>query len=108
MVLGAPAPMSWTLTQSGTTVTGPVLVTLPNGIVLLNGFLNGTLSGNSLTYTISVGPGAIPTQPSCAGQITGTMTVTVGSPSTLSGSTMVSSSNCTAPIAGGSITLTKQ
>ena len=47
--------MVWTLTQSGTSVSGPVLVRLPNGVVLLNGFLTGTLSGSSLAYTISVG-----------------------------------------------------
>ena len=52
--------MVWTLTQSGTSVSGPVLVRLPNGVVLLNGFLTGTLSGSSLAYTISVGQQGIP------------------------------------------------
>src|SRR5262249_29081670 len=51
------ARMSWNLTQVNAVVSGPVLVLLPNGIVLLNGFLNGTLAGMSLTYTISVGNG---------------------------------------------------
>ena len=64
--------MVWTLTQSGTSVSGPVLVRLPNGVVLLNGFLTGALSGSSLTYTISVGQQGIPSQPACAGQLGGT------------------------------------
>jgi hypothetical protein len=74
------ARMSWNLTQLNGVVSGPVTVLLPNGIVLLNGFLNGTLSGKTLTYTISVGNGGVPTRPTCTGQLTGTMTVTVASP----------------------------
>src|ERR1044072_7179192 len=66
-VLGTNTRMVWTLTQSGTAVTGPVLLGLPSGTVLLNGFLTGTLSGSTLTYTISVGPGGVPTQPTCVG-----------------------------------------
>src|SRR4051812_28842645 len=59
--------MTWTLAQSTNAVTGPVLLSLPSGTVLMNGFLTGTLNGSVLTYTISVGPGGIPTQPTCAG-----------------------------------------
>jgi len=107
-VPGATAPMTWTLMQTGTAVSGPVLVTLPNGIVLLNGFLTGTLSGTTLPYTISVGPGGIPSQPSCAGQLTGTMAVTVGVTSTLAGNYAVGSSTCTPPFAAtGNISLTR-
>ncbi len=39
------ARMSWNLTQLNGVVSGPVTVLLPNGIVLMNGFLNGTISG---------------------------------------------------------------
>src|SRR5262245_24690951 len=52
--MGVTGRMTWTLTQSATAVTGPVLVAVPSGTVLLNGFLTGTLTGSSLTYTISV------------------------------------------------------
>jgi hypothetical protein len=105
----ASARMTWTLTQTDMNVTGPVLVALPSGTVLLNGFLTGTLSGSSLTYTITVPPGSIPLQVACSGQIGGTMTVTIGGTSTLSGTPTVTSSTCgTPPFPVGPITLTKQ
>ena len=94
--------------QTGTAVTGPVLVRLPNGIVLLNGFLTGTLTGSTLTYSIAVGPGGIPTQPACVGQLGGTMTATAGAPSTLVGGYAVTSATCTPPFgASGNISLTR-
>src|SRR5262245_22706673 len=80
-ISGTATRMTWSLTQSATAaVTGPVLVALPSGTVLLNGFLTGTLSGTTLTYAISVGPGGVPTQPACTGQVTGTMAVSPGMP----------------------------
>lgn len=100
--------MTWTLTQTGSTVAGPVLVSLPSGTVLLNGFLTGTISGPSLIYTITVGLGGVPSQPSCAGQMTGTMAVTIAATSTLSGPMAFSSGNCLPPFASSTITLTRQ
>jgi hypothetical protein len=100
--------MTWTLSQTGTAVTGPVVLGLANGTVLMNGFLTGSVSGTTLTYIISVGPGGIPLQPSCAGQITGTMAVTIAGVSTLAGTPTVTSSTCTPPFPAGSITLTRQ
>ena len=44
----------------------------------LNGSLTGTLTGSSLTYAIAVAQGGIPSQPTCTGQLGGTMTVTSG------------------------------
>ena len=108
MVDTTEARMSWTLTQLNDVVTGPVTVLLSNGIVLLNGFLNGTLSGMTLTYTISVGNGGVPSRPTCAGQLAGTMTVTVTSTLALRGPMGVSSSNCTPPFDTSTITLTRQ
>ncbi len=108
-VQGASARMIWTLSQTNATdVSGPVLMALPTGTVLLNGFLTGTLAGSVLTYTISVGPGGIPASPSCVGQLGGTMTATLGTTSTLAGDFAIRSSTCTAPFTGGSLTLTKQ
>jgi len=89
---GFSASMTWQLTDTGSNVTGPVIILLPNGTVLLNGFLTGTVTGSSLSYTISVGPGGIPTQPTCVGQLKGTMTLTA---TTMNGSVGLSSSNCT-------------
>ena len=105
---GISAEMNWTLVQTGTVVTGPILVRLPNGIVLLNGILTGTLTGSTLPYTISVGPGGIPTQPACVGQLGGTMTAAMGPTSTLTGGYTVLSATCTPPFAAtGTLTLTR-
>src|SRR5437868_12515497 len=72
-VSGQTARMTWVLTQSGPTASGPVTVTLPSGIVLMNGVLTGTVSNATATaatlaYTIAVGAGGIPSQPTCSGQ----------------------------------------
>ena len=102
------ARMSWNLAQVNSVVSGPATVLLANGIVLLNGFLTGTLSGTTLLYTISVGNGGVPSRPTCAGQLSGTMTVNAGTTSTLTGPMGVSSSNCTPPFDTSTITLTRQ
>lgn len=108
-VLGMQARMIWTLTQNdATNVTGPITLGLPSGTVLLNGFLTGTLAGSQLAYTIAVGPGGIPTQPTCAGQIGGTMTATIGGTSSLTGTSSIIGSTCAPPFPGGTITLTRQ
>jgi hypothetical protein len=107
-VAGAAARMTWTLTQTSADVTGPVIVGLPSGTILLNGTLTGTVVGSTLTYTIAVGPGGIPTQPQCVGQLGGTMTATFGGTPTLAGNYAVRSSTCTTPFTGGNLTLTKQ
>ncbi len=107
-VVGTTATMTWTLSQSNGAVSGPVLLSLPSGTVLLNGFVTGTLTGTSLPYTLTVGPGGIPAQPACVGQLGGTMTATIAAASTLSGPISVTSSTCTPPIPGGTLTLTRR
>ena len=106
-VLGTLARMTWTLTQTDTTVTGPVLVQLPTGTVLLNGTLSGTLSGSTLVYTIAVSPGGIPFEPACTGQLAGGVAVSISTASTLTGSYNVVSSTCSTPFSSGNFTLTK-
>jgi hypothetical protein len=105
---GINSTMTWTLTQNNSAVSGPVLLSLPSGTVLLNGFLQGTLTGTSMPYTITVAPGAVPSQPSCAGQLAGNMTVSNGAPATMTGTLGVGSSSCTIQFPASNITLTKQ
>ena len=100
--------MTWTLTQNGTAVTGPVIIGLTSGTVLLNGTLTGTLDGSSLTYTIAVAPNGIPSQPTCMGQLGGTMTVSSGTVPTMAGSIAILSANCSILFSGTSFTLTRQ
>ncbi|HZT78509.1 MAG TPA: hypothetical protein VFA27_17805 [Vicinamibacterales bacterium] len=102
---GISARMTWVLAQSANAVTGPVTIALPTGTVLVNGFLNGTLSGTSMPYTITVAAGGIPLQPTCAGQLQGTLTA---SATTLVGPMNLTSSTCTSPITTQNLTMTKQ
>jgi hypothetical protein len=105
---GVATRMTWTLTQNGAAVTGPVLVLLPTGTVLLNGQLTGTVSGSTLSYAINIGNGAIPAQPTCAGQLGGSTAISFGTTSTLAGNYVINSSTCTTPFSSGTFTLTKQ
>jgi hypothetical protein len=107
-IQGSTSRMTWTLSQTGAGVSGPVLVLLPNGIVLLNGTLAGTMAGSVLTYTINVAAGAIPSQPACTGQLGGSATFTAGTPATLAGTYSVVSSSCATPFSSGNFTLTRQ
>jgi hypothetical protein len=100
--------MTWTLTEDATRVNGEALVLLPSGTVILNGVLSGTLAGTTLTYTITVAPGGIPTLPSCAGQFGGAATVRGTPASTLDGNVSLISSVCAPPVTGGTFTLTRQ
>ena len=81
-----------------------MLVGLPSGTVLFNGFLTGSVAGTTFPYTITVSPGGVPNQPSCTGQLGGTMTVTV---SRMVGPMSVIGSNCTIQLPNTSLTLTK-
>src|SRR5438105_4987228 len=106
---GTVARMTWTLTQTGSSVFGPVLVLLPSGIVLLNGSFAGSLAGNVLTYTITVLPGGIPARPDCTGQLAGSVTPsTSGTTSMLTGSYTLTATTCPSPFSSGNFTLTKQ
>jgi hypothetical protein len=105
---GVSAVMTWTLNQTNSAVSGPVLLSLPTGTVLLNGFLQGTLNGTTLPYTISVGPDGIPSQPACTGQLAGTMSVSSAMAPTMTGTLAVTSSSCAIQFPGSAITLTRQ
>ena len=106
-LLGMSGRMTWTLTQTDASVAGPVLVLLPSGTVLLNGALVGTVSGSTLTYVINIGPGAIPSQPECTGQLGGAVTTAFAATSTLAGTYTVNSSTCSTPFSSGAFTLTR-
>ena len=105
---GQPTQMVWTLTQgAGGTVTGSMRDALSSGTVLINGAFTGTVAGTTLTYAIAVGPGSIPSLPTCTGQLTGSMQIAIGVPSTMIGSFNVASSSCASPLTGGALTLTR-
>src|SRR5262245_16187368 len=96
-VNGSDARMTWVLSQNGTTITGPVSIALPSGIVLMNGTFGGTLTGSALAGTIAVTPGGIPVYPACTGQLNATMNVTLGAVSTMNGPVALVASTCAVP-----------
>jgi hypothetical protein len=107
-VQGQTLRMTWTLTQTNASVTGPALVGLPNGMVLANGVVTGTFADPTLTFIITIGPGAVPAQPTCSGQLAGTATASFAAVSTLTGNYTATSSSCTTPFSSGTFTLTRQ
>jgi hypothetical protein len=107
-VQGQTARMTWTLTQTNASVSGPALIGLPNGLVLANGVVTGTFAAPTLTFMITIGLGAVPAQPNCSGQLAGTATASLAAVSTLTGNYSATSSNCTTPFSSGTFILTKQ
>jgi hypothetical protein len=98
--------MTWTLTHTGTSVTGPVMIALPSGAVLMNGTVAGTLSGTNLGYTVTVPPGGVVLLPGCSGQIAGANMV--ASATTMNGAYSVVNSTCAIGLTNGTFTLTRQ
>jgi general secretion pathway protein D len=97
--------MTWTLTESGSSVNGSVAVALA-GLVLLNGSLTGTLvNPTTLSYTITVPAGGLPTAPSCSGQLIGSVTITQAG---LNGNASPGTISCVSPISTITFVLTKQ
>jgi hypothetical protein len=104
---GITGRMTWTLQQQDTAVSGPVLLALPTGAVLMNGVLQGTRAGSLLTYSIAVGPGNIPNQPSCTGTLSGTMTINSTGTPTMVGPLGVAASTCTIQFQTTNLTFTR-
>jgi hypothetical protein len=67
--------------------------------------LTGTISGSTLTYRINIPAGGVATNPSCTGQIDGTMTLSSAVQMT---GRFTGTSTCDVPIGGGDLTLQKQ
>lgn len=105
-VSNATTVMTWTLTQTGSAVTGPVVISLPSGVVLMNGTVAGTVAGTTLPFTVTVPPGGILSQPGCSGAIAGTSTVS--STMTMNGTYSVATSTCTTGLTSGAFSLTRQ
>lgn len=67
--------VTWTATQSGSSVTGPAVVVVTGGLVQFTGTISGTTTSDQLSLTISVPAGAIAAVPGCSISGTGTSTV---------------------------------
>lgn len=106
---GTGATMQWTLTQTGTNVTGEVLLIEPSGVVLLNGRLTATFNGTTMPTTITVPAGGIPNRPTCTGTITVTMNYNAVAVPTINGLMSVTQSTCPISLASQTgVTLARQ
>ena len=102
-----PATMTWTLTQSGGSITGKFFaVEPPPSSAQYRGTISGSLSGTSLTYTINVPKGSIVGLPNCFVTINGSAVVSANAiVGTYTGDTGAA---CIGPFANGLISLAKQ
>lgn len=90
--------ISWTATQSGASVSGPVSIAVGEGGIVL-ATLTGTVSGAQLTSaTFTVAAGAIGDLPTCSIRGTGTLAASADS---VSGPLAIVISPATAPCVGG-------
>lgn len=97
--------MSWTVTQSGSSFSGTVSLTDVSSGVSGAGPLSGTMSGTTLSFTMSIPAGGFgEPYASCSANASGQGTVTGSSIS----ATYTGSSSCSGAIAGGIITLSRQ
>ena len=99
-----PTTMTWTLTQSGGSITGTFLaVEPPPSRSQYRGTISGSFSGTSLTYTIDVPKGSIVGLPDCFVTIHGSAVVSANAiVGTYTGE------DCTGPFENGLISLSKQ
>ena len=97
--------MTWTVSQSAGSVTGPVTAKTALGIVVFTGSLAGTLTGASLTFKITVPAGGVSGFPDCNATIDGTAPAV--SNSTISG-TYTGTSSCAGAFTDGRFNLAKQ
>jgi hypothetical protein len=95
-MLGAPQSgsalrVTWTVSQTGSAVTGPATVIKPALNVPATGTMNGTLVGSQLTLTYSVPAGSVPVYLSCMITASGSATA---SSQTISGNLQAMFTNC--------------
>ncbi|HKF42712.1 MAG TPA: hypothetical protein VKG01_06415 [Thermoanaerobaculia bacterium] len=102
-----PTTMTWTLTQSGGSITGAFFAVEPAPHnTQYRGTISGSLSGTSLTYTINVPKGSIVGLPNCFVAINGSAVASANAiVGTYTGDT---GKDCIGPFANGLLSLAKQ
>lgn len=85
------ATATWTVSQNGLNVTGPISLLNLSTNVTLSGTLAGTLSGTRLTVTYSIPRGNVPGVPDCSMSGTGSLEA---SATIMSGTLNVTNTNC--------------
>lgn len=97
--------MTWSLTQSGTSFSGSLALTDNNTGTKANGTVSGSISGSSLTFSLSVpAGGADGTFGSCSATASGQGSV---SGTSMSGS-YTGTNSCSGTVSSGTLTLSRQ
>jgi hypothetical protein len=96
--------MTWLVTTSGSSVSAPVSAAGSLGIISFTGALAGTLSGSTLTFTITIPTGSILGSPNCSASITGSANNVTAT--TIAG-TYTGTNSCTGGLDNGQFTLNK-
>jgi hypothetical protein len=98
--------MTWQLTQDGQKVAGTVVATTSVGApVYTGGTVTGTLSGNTLAFTVAIPRGSIVDLPDCAVAFGGSTTDITA---TGMNGTYAGTDSCAGAFAGGRLNLVKQ
>ena len=97
--------MVWTLTQTGTSVTGSVSAATNLGRPVYTGSIAGTVTSNVLTFTITVQRGGIVDLPECTLQLSGSTTDLQSS--SMAG-TYTGVHSCSGAVQGGRFVFIKQ
>ena len=70
-----PATVTWTATQTGNNVSGPVVVVVSAAPIQFTGTISGSATSGQLALAVAIPAGAIPGAPGCAISGVGTSTV---------------------------------
>lgn len=103
-----PGTLTWVLTQSGSTITGSLTLVAvgSTSTVTGHGTVSGTLSGSTLTFTMSIPAGGFPfPYSSCVATGSGTATNVT---STNIAGTYSGNNSCTGSVSGGTFNLARR
>jgi hypothetical protein len=100
-----PGAMTWQITQTGAAFSGTMTITDSGTNVTGRGTVSGTVSGSSLTFSMSVPSGGFDSPyAACTANVTGSG---VAAASSINGN-YTGTSSCSGAISSGQITLNKQ
>ena len=104
--------MTWTVTQAGRTISGPLAIVASVAAdvnVAGAGTLSGTVTGNSIAFTLTIPAGGFgPPYSSCTSTSSGTATVAGNAISGSYTGTVSGATNCSGAIGAGQLNLNKQ
>ena len=104
-----PGTATFTLTQSGSAISGSMAGRDTNTGLSVNGSLAGTLNGSALTFTITVPVGGYPGPFSvCSSTSNGSATVTATQINGTYSGSATGPAGCARSFTGGTVNLTKQ